>query len=147
MWDCAWKGGGNTYWNSCIALLDSPSHTWEHSAKSSFITVSGRRGNWGRTVPLCGFTVGHSFSDMQGINQEPGLLGFSVCKNRMKFTWSYSGNRVPVDVQLIRPQLFAKSKMQSLTSSHHIKTKWAYAFLQTEIKLCPPDVPKTCPAF
>lgn len=115
--------GGHTYWNSCIALLDSPSHTWEHSAIGGCITVSRRRRNWGRTVPLCGFTVGHSFSDMQGINQEPGLLGFSACKHRIKFTWSYCGNCVPIDVQLIRPQLFSKSKKQSLASSRHIKAK------------------------
>lgn len=102
---------GGTLIEIHVLLCLIPQATRGSTQPKAAESVSGRRGNWGRTVPLCGFTAGHSFSDMQGTNQEPGLLGFSACKHRMKFTWSCCGNCVPVDVQLIRAQRFSRSKM------------------------------------
>ena len=48
-------------------------------------TLSHRRAkNWGRTVPLCGFTVGRSFSDMQGINPRIWPVGFQCLQIQNK---------------------------------------------------------------
>lgn len=117
MWDCAWRGG-HTYWNSCIAPLDSPSHARERSAIGGCITVSGRGKNWGRTVPLCGFTAGRSFADMQGTNPRTRPIGFQCLQtqNTPRANW---GNCVTIYVRLFTHQIFSEDKKKYYNFSSH----------------------------